>query len=140
VGGLAFGLPFGSSAVLNYFPFDSDLTDGGTADRVRVDVDFVRAGTEGRLGLSVSDSLGGFDNMAVDFSAPGVLDFQFASFSGVDFTRIDSIRLSNVPTTSGSDNGWRIAEISSATPESGTGLLLAAGLTGLALKRRRLGK
>jgi hypothetical protein len=87
--------------------------------------------------LTLSDSTGGSDTVTLDFSAPGVLDFGFASFSSVDLTDIDSIRLSNVSTTSGLNDGWRIAEISTAVPEPSTALLVALGLVGIAAGRRR---
>jgi hypothetical protein len=117
--------------------FTVDLTEGGINDRFVLEVISLIGSTDVTIGLSEP----GTSVIAVEtfpVTLAGTVEILFADFPGLaDFTNVDHIQLQAGGSGGAFANGERISfGRFEAVPEPGSVLLLAAGLAGLAARRR----
>lgn len=115
---------------------DSDLTDGGVSTEVQVDVGGL-IGTTWSATVTANDGANSF-SVTNPLVANTTLAIPMSSFTGVDFTSIDSLRLLLSDTSAIGDTA-NIAEVRTGAviPEPATAAMTLFGLLGLALGSRK---
>lgn len=122
-----------------------DITAGGTRDRFRIDVSSV-TGTVGAT-VRTAESLSNYAERTINVSSTGTVDFLLSDFGFVgsnDFSSVERIFLrfnldadESITISQFSLVGIGDSDNPHQVPEPATLVLLALGLSGLALRRRR---
>jgi hypothetical protein len=109
---LEIGFPAsGGTVSLIYRPEATDLTDGGSSDRIVVEINSVASG--GSIVLILDDAGGGSSSIGPPISGAGSLVIPFSDMPGVDPTQVDFVRVIFSHPGLG---GWEVADIRSSGP------------------------
>jgi hypothetical protein len=132
---------FGSLTYNDFAAFD--ITDGGSNDRFNIgfvnnEVDSVLTDVFSITAVSGANSFTETFSVPASSSLPSTVAIDFSSFTGVDFTQLDSVQLAfDFATVPGSGVSLSSFSASSAVPEPTSILVLGVMSTGLMLRRRR---
>lgn len=98
----------GGTLSLIYRPVPTDLTEGGSADRIVFEID--AAPTGAAIILTLEDAIGGSQAVSPPFPGPGSFSILLSDVPDVDPTQVDFVRLIFTGTGAGS---WEIRDVRS---------------------------